>query len=138
MRDAIINREWASYEILTESINEAGENFNTLESERIALFDKLSQSFGFNGDEKERFYALAARFPEEKRKEFTGIYRELKMETLKIKLANDTLMEYLSGAKAAVTGLLESVYPDRKGRLYTRNGVKQEADMRSVVLNRTF
>jgi hypothetical protein len=60
------------------------------------------------------------------------------METLQIKLTNDTLMEYLGEAKSAINGLLETAYPDRKGRIYSKEGTSREAEMKSVVLNRSF
>jgi hypothetical protein len=136
IRDALINREWTDYEFLMEAIGKIGVQFEDLETERIVLFSKFTEEI--TGSEKYRFYALASRLPDDKRNELTALYRRLKIETLQIKLTNDTLMEYLREAKSAINGLLETAYPDRKGRIYSRDGISREAEMKSVVLNRHF
>jgi hypothetical protein len=133
IRDAIVNREWADYEALMESVGKIGERFGALEAKRETLAARLS---GGNG--QEHFYAWTARLPERERNTLTTLYRNLKMETLQIKLSNDTLMEYLKEARSAVSGILESAYPERRGTLYTRDGTSADPDMKSVVLNRHF
>jgi hypothetical protein len=133
IRDAVIKREWADYELLMQSVNEIGTQFEVMEAEREALFKTLQM-----GSEPESFYAWAARLPKKEQEEISGLYRKLKMITLQIKIANDTLMEYLREAKTAVSGLLERAYPDRRGKMYSRKGIEREADMKSVVVNRSF
>ncbi|MCL1928369.1 MAG: hypothetical protein FWG07_06225 [Treponema sp.] len=133
IRDAVIKREWAEYELFMQSIGEIGSQFEVLETEREAIFKS------FQAEEKpESFYAWAAKLPMDKKEEISGLYRKLKMITLQIKISNDTLMEYIKEAKSAVSGLLERVYPDRRGKMYSRKGVEREADMRSVMVNSNF
>jgi hypothetical protein len=133
IRDAVINREWADYEVLMESVGTIGSQFELLDGERAVLFKTLA-----GGDEPESFYAYAARLPEHDRKELGELYRKLKMITLQIKITNDSLMDYLREVKSAIAGVLESAYPDRRGKLYSPQGTEREADMRSVIVNRTF
>ena len=136
LREAVLNREWADFERLTETIAGIGAGFEQLEAERAELFENLTGSAG--GGESRRFYAAAARFPVEEREEFTGLYRRLKMEALRIKLANDTLMNYIKETRSAISGILENAYPERKGKIYSRTGMEREADMKSVLLNHSF
>jgi hypothetical protein len=136
IRDAVLNREWADYEYLMESIGKIGVQFEGLEEEREGIFSEFSEAI--LGTEKDRFYALASRLPERERNELTDLYRRLKMETLQIKLTNDSLMEYLQEAKSAVNGLLENAYPDRRGKIYSKEGISREAEMKSIVLNHSF
>jgi hypothetical protein len=133
VRDAVIKREWADYEILMESIGEIGSRFEALDAERTALFKTLT-----GGEDPDSFYSYAARLPVEERNSLSALYRKLKMITLQIKIANDTLLEYLREAKSAISGILDSAYPDRRGKLYSPRGTEREADMRSVMVNRTF
>jgi len=133
IRDAVVKREWTSYEVLMGSLAEIGASFEALDTEREALYKTLA-----NGEEPESFYTWAAKLPEKERKEISTLYRELKMITLQIKITNDTLMEYLREAKSAVSKLLERAYPDRRGKMYSRRGTEQEADMRSVMINRSL
>ena len=133
IRDAVIKREWTDYELLMESLGETGTQFEVLEAEREAVYQGLT-----GGEEPDSFYAWAARLPQKEQEEFSGLYRKLKMITLQIKISNDTLMEYLREAKTAVSGLLERAYPDRRGKMYSRKGIEREADMRSVMVNKSL
>ena len=133
IRDAVVKREWTDYEILMQSIGEIGTQFEVLEVEREAIFKTLEM-----GEEPESFYAWVVRLPKEEQEEISGLYRKLKMITLQIRIANDTLMEYLREAKSAVSGLLERAYPDRRGKMYSREGAEREADMRSVMVNKSL
>ncbi|MDR2020321.1 MAG: hypothetical protein LBQ14_06115 [Treponema sp.] len=135
VKNAVINREWADFELLLDTLGKFSAEFETLEEERIRLFaDLLPQKDGKG--EGAGFYAMISRFSAEERKALTGLYRQLKMETFKIRLANDTLLRYLNEARTTVTAFLEAAFPDRKGRLYSRRGTQVPADMRSVVLSR--
>ena len=133
IRDAVIKKEWTEYEGHMLSIGEIGIQFEVLDAEREATFKTLA-----DGEEPESFYAWAAQLPEKEREEISGLYRKLKMITLQIRIANDTLMEYLREVKSAVSGFLEKAYPDRRGKMYSRQGTEREADMRSVMINRSL
>jgi hypothetical protein len=133
LRNAVIMREWTDYETLMETIGEIGEQFEALDAERDKLFKECA-----GGQEAEDFYAWTAKLPARERDELGGLYRRLKIITLQIKIANDTLMEYLKEVKTTVAGLLDRAYPDRRGKIYSNNGTEREADMRSVVVNHTF
>jgi len=133
IRDAVIKREWTNYELLLQSMSEIGAQFEVLEAERESLFQFLSA-----GEDPESFYAWASRLPKSEKEEISQLYRKLKMITLQIRISNDTLMEYLREAKSAVSGVLERAYPDRRGKMYSREGVEREADMRSVMINKSL
>jgi hypothetical protein len=135
VRNAVMNREWADFELLLKSLGDFDAEFETLEAERARIFSGLVRK---NGGEDAGFYALAARFPAEERKNLTELYRRLKMEAFKIRLANDTLLQYLNEARNTVAAFLEAAFPDRKGRIYSREGVQIQADMRSMVLDRSL
>ena len=133
IRDTVIKREWSDYELLMQSISEIGSQFDVLETEREAVFKTVQVE-----NEPKSFYAWAAQLPKKEQEEISTLYRKLKMITLQIKIANDTLMEYLREAKTAVNGLLERAYPDRRGKMYSHRGTEREADMRSVMVNKNF
>jgi hypothetical protein len=143
VRKAALNREWMDFESLLEKIHDRGEEFEALEAERTGLFADLApEKDRGEGPRKEgepvNFYALISRFPEDKQKELSELYRKLKLETLKIRTANDALLRYLNEGRSVIAAFLEAAFPDRKGKLYSRLGKQIRADMRSMVLNRTF
>ncbi|MFP3089189.1 hypothetical protein LQZ21_02555 [Treponema sp. TIM-1] len=137
VRTAVMNRDWADFELLLNALQEYGDQFESLESERVRFFSVPGETSPGN-DENVGFYALTTRLPEAERTALTAAYRTLKMETLRMRLINNSLTEYLNEARTAVAAFLEAVFPDRKGRLYSRRGIQRPADMRSMVLNHSF
>ncbi|MDR0316451.1 MAG: hypothetical protein LBH97_06080 [Treponema sp.] len=132
IQNAVVAREWTDFETHFRTMNDMGVEFAALEREREALFAGQSPDLG---DDKGRFYALVSELPAEQRNELTAIYRSLKLESLKLRMANETLMSYISEARATITGFLEIAFPDRNGRIYTPQGRPLSHDMRSMVLN---
>jgi hypothetical protein len=137
VRAAVMNRDWTDFETLLKALEEYGAQFEILESERVCFFSALGEISAHN-DEKAGFYTLIARLPETERTALTAAYRTLKTETFRMRLINNSLMEYLNEARTAVAAFLEAVFPDRKGRLYSRRGIQKPADMRSMVVNHSF
>ncbi|MDR2740376.1 MAG: flagellar protein FlgN, partial [Treponema sp.] len=132
VRTAVMNRDWTDFESLLGALQEYARQFEVLEEERVRFFSALGET-NPGIDEKTGFYAFTARLPEAERTELTAAYRKLKTETLKMRLLNNSLMEYLNEARTTVAAFLEAVFPDRKGRLYSRRGIQKPADMRSMV-----
>jgi len=132
--EAVINRDWSGFETNFSRLGEIGGEFTKLEHERERLFAGILPE----SDASARFYSLTAGLPPEQRGELTEIYRNLKLETLKIKIMGETIMNYIAGARATVAGFFEIAFPDRKGKIYTPYGTPVSHDMRSMVLNRSF
>jgi hypothetical protein len=113
-----------------------GEKFGLLETERVEIFAALQENFCKNPQEQEpSFYSLAAKLPPNECRELSGLYRELKMETLRMKALNDTFSTYLKEVKIMAAAWLDAVYPAQGGKLYTRKGHHISGDPRSMVLN---
>jgi hypothetical protein len=133
--DAVIKREWADFEVLMARINRIGSELAGLEDERLALAGELA---AVPGGDRDSFYAVAALLPPGERHGLTARYRELKMAGLRVRIANDTLLTYMTGVKATMSGFIEAAFPDRKGKVYSRSGAVVPQDMRSMVLNHRF
>ena len=139
-RTAVINREWAGFEGHINAMNVIEDKLAGLEDERERLFDAFETLVrqDASSDAKSRFYAMASILPESQRNDLTAIYRSLKMESLKLRMENEALMNYLAGIKATLTDFFALAFPDRAGKIYTREGTHLSHDMRSMVLNRSF
>ncbi|MCL2374582.1 MAG: hypothetical protein FWC65_05005 [Treponema sp.] len=139
VRHAVINKEWVDFDEKTAEVNRLGEDFAVLEEERIQLFSALNSLFrGNGGGEDKSFYDLILRLPAEESRELSRLYRELKMETLKMRALNESLLAYIHEAKAMAAAYLEAVCPARGGKLYTRKGRMVSQDLKSMVLNNHF
>ena len=134
IREAVISRDWADFENHFNDLGKIKAEFTALESERELFFDGIPE----NASDSARFYALAAQLPVEQRVELTTIYRSLKLETLRVQTAGETLMDYIAEARATIADFFEAAFPDRGGKIYTPHGIPVSHDMRSMVLNRTF
>jgi hypothetical protein len=136
---AVKSREWTGFEDHFDALRAVEGELAALEQEREALFAEWSgpaENASGPGDDKGRFYAFAAALPFEERRELTAIYRSLKLESLKLRMAGEALTSYLSDMRSTLTGFFELAFPDRGGRVYTRQGTPISHDMRSMVLNR--
>jgi len=127
IRQAVMSREWADLDEKNRELNRLGEDFERLEGERLPLFATETP-----------FYAAISELPGEERMELSRLYRELKMEALKMRAVNETFLVYLNEAKSLAAAYLEAVCPARGGKLYTRKGRKVTQDLRSIVINNRY
>jgi len=126
VRQAVINRDWTDFDENNRELNLLGGEFARLEAERERLLPA-------NGEKP--FHAAIMALPVEESRELSRLYRELKMETLKMRAMNETFLAYLNEAKALAAAYIETVCPARGGKLYTRKGRKASQDLKSIVLN---
>jgi len=130
---AVTSRNWADLEDNFAALGRIKAEINALESEREQLFAQIT---GKTGDFS--FYAFAAQLPAEQRAELTDIYRNLKFETLRVRMSGEALMTYITEVRIVLAGFFEIAFPDRGGKIYSPHGKRISHDMRSMVLNRSF
>ena len=138
VRQAVLNREWADFDEKVTEINRFGEDFSRLEEERMVIFSALNEDFCPVDTGEKPFYAMISKLPMEQGRELSRLYRELKMETLKMRALSETFMAYLTEAKTIAAAYLEAVCPARGGKLYTSKGRRVTQDLRSMVFNNRF
>jgi len=143
IRVAVSNKEWTVFEENLGIMNSIECKIESLETEReqlFTVFKTLERQRGFseNLDAKGSFYALAAVLPENERNDLTSIYRSLKLEALKLRIANDALFAYLSEIKSTLNDFFSLAFPERCGKMYTREGTHFSNELSSVVLNKSF
>ena len=143
IQQAVTNKDWVVFEDNLSAMHAIESKMEGLEFERDQLFNVYEtilhqKSFAHNLDSKGRFYKLVSILPEDQRNDLSAIYRSLKIEALKLRMANDTLMTYLIGIKATLKDFFDLAFPERAGKLYTNYGTQVSHDMRSMVLNAQF
>ncbi|MCL2443521.1 MAG: hypothetical protein FWD13_08695 [Treponema sp.] len=143
IRLAVADREWTVFEENLTAMNAIESKLENLENEREQLFSVFKtidhqQGFSDNLDAKGRFYAMVSYLPETQRNDLTSIYRSLKLEAIKLKMANESLFAYINGIKSTLKEFFDMAFPERGGNIYTKSGNHFSQDMRSMVLNRSF
>jgi hypothetical protein len=132
--EAVTNRNWTDFEDHFNALGRMKAEITALEEEREGLFAGTAERIGAFTP----FYSFAAQLPPDQRAELTEIYRSIKLETLRVQMAGESLMNYITEARATLAGFFEIAFPDRGGKIYTPHGRSISHDMRSMVLNRTF
>ncbi|MDR2953187.1 MAG: hypothetical protein LBU82_08095 [Treponema sp.] len=142
IRAAVMSREWADFESLSSDMNAVEGKLAGVENKRETLFAEFEASLGRyplnTKDAKGRFYAMVSLLPENQRNDLTEVYRGLKLETLKLRMANDAFAAYLGGINATLAEFFSLAFPDCGGKIYTPKGKRLSHDMRSMVLNQRF
>jgi hypothetical protein len=137
IRISVTDRELDGLEGYFMVLNDIESELAALENKREKLFSGYAVS-GRENDPKGIFYAMACSLPENQRNDLTSIYRSLKLESLKLRMANDSLMNYLSGIRATLAEFFAVAFPERGGKMYTPQGTHHSHDMRSMLLNQRF
>ncbi|MCL2186985.1 MAG: hypothetical protein FWB86_14225 [Treponema sp.] len=143
IRAAVTSREWTDFDVHLNAMNSIENKMTVLENERENLFlvyQSLIHERGFcdNLDDKGRFMELVSLLPKKQSEELTEIYRSLKIESIKLHMSNDALMTYITGVKSTLQEFFDLAFPERGGKMYTKDGTHFSNDMRSMVLNRSF
>ena len=157
IRKAVMSRDWEDFDEKTREVNNLSEEFTRLEDERALLFtaltnisprggasarDDISNKNNANTGswviEERPFYAAIMILPVDQRRHLSSLYRELKMETLKMRALNETFLAYLNEAKTVTASYIEAACPARGGKLYTRKGRRVSQDLKSIVFNNRF
>ena len=145
VRLAVFNREWDELQERISALNEIENAIASVDSEREDIFTAFenllrkdhTRSKSAQNDSN-LFYSVISNLSEEKKDELNAIYRSLKMETLKLRLSNETLTTYLAGIRSVVGEFLDLAFPERAGRVYTQQGTHTLNDMRSMIVNQRF
>ena len=130
VRQAIAGREWTEFDSKMAQTEKMGEEFGHLEAERVKIFAALQKKYAIS---QPSFYSMVAKLPATESRELSKLYRELKMETFRVKALNESFFNYLKEVKTVAAAWLEAVAPDQK--LYTRKGRQVSREPRSMILN---
>ena len=138
VRKAVVKRKWMDFDSKNEEVMCLGAQFALLDDERQKLFSTLHGGKANNESAQTRFYTSIAALPSEERIELSRLYRELKMETLKMQALNESFLAYLNEANTLAASYLETVSSSRGGKLYTNKGRRVTQDLKSIVYNNHF
>ena len=131
---AVAERDWSGFESKLGELDGLGRELEGLEREREGLFAEAPG----DADGRKDFYATVSGFPEDRRREITDAYRSLKVMTVRVKSAGETLMGYISAQRATMAGFFDAAFPDRAAKTYSPYGKQVSDDMSSMVLSRHY
>jgi len=126
-------------EVLAQDWSDIEGHFDVLDGYRkeMAALEMRREEI-FPSDSGRGFYFYAARLPELRRREISDIYRELKIEALKVKAGGEALAGFIATSRATMTALFQVAFPSAPGKTYSPQGTQAFQDLRSMVVNQSF
>ncbi len=134
MYESVLVRDWVLLQKETSESETYAAIFSRLEEERLSCAKELFPDAEGSRD----FYAVTARLDAGDRQRVNELFREMKRLLLLSKTENDVFNTYVTNARAVVSGMLETVLPGRKAKIYSRRGGIVSSPVESLVLNRSF
>lgn len=134
MYECVLVRDWVLLQKETAGADALTDRFVELENTRIWC----ARSVCPDSDGSKDFYRVTEQFAEDERKTLNQLFREVKSLLVLSKSENDVFNTYIANARSIVSGLLETVMPARRNKIYTRQGALASAPVESLVVNRSF
>jgi hypothetical protein len=134
MYETVLVRDWIALQKELMISGKISETFQNLETQRVSL---LRASFP-DCEGSSDFYHITARFPESVRTRINAQFRELRKALLLSRAENDIFNTYIVNARTVVSGMIDSVVPERRNKIYTRQGSLASAKVESLLVNRSF
>jgi len=134
MYQGVLVRDWIQIQKETAIYNTLGDVFIDLEDQRISACAALLDGADGSTD----FYRITSVLPEALRSPVNSLFREMKRLLLLSKTENEVFNTYIANARKMVSGMIETVSPARRNKIYTRRGSLATPPVENLVLNRSF
>lgn len=134
MYECVLVRDWVLLQKETDMASSLSDSFLDLEKTRLWCLSSIIPETDGCFD----FYHVTAGFDAVSRETLNTLFREMKRLLVLSKSENDVFNTYISNARTLVTGMLETVLPARRNKIYTRRGSLASAPVESLVVNRSF
>lgn len=134
MYECVLVRDW----ILLQNETAVSETYVQIflheEKERIHLIRSALPDVEGSKD----FYQVTAFFDQETASRINALFRDMKRLLLLSKTENEVFNTYITNARTIVSGMLETVLPARRNKIYTRRGSLVSSNVESLMVNRSF
>ncbi|MDR0908462.1 MAG: hypothetical protein LBM77_01735 [Spirochaetaceae bacterium] len=120
IKKSVRQRQWTNFDLMMKTLKKIGSDFEKIDKNRMDILDNTY------------FYRLSLGFKPEERDILNDLYRKLKLEALRIRLENDSLLAYINESASLAEDFLKKVYPAAKGRIYGRNGTMAAPELHAL------
>jgi len=120
LRDSFQAKHWITGLAVTERIQGCAARIEEAEAARDSAFKSLRDQMG--GGEAAALSTVLPRLPEPCRVELEKSWRDLRASVVRLKTASGRLRYAADTLGGTLAKLLEAVFPQRKGRIYSRRG----------------
>lgn len=134
MYECVLIRDWVALQKETHDSETLADTFLEFERNRIELLRDAVPGVEGTMD----FYCITISFSEPDRSRINALFREMKKLLLLSKTENEVFNTYITNARTLVSGMLETVLPARRNKIYSRMGSIVSANVENLVVNRSF
>jgi hypothetical protein len=135
IRECVVAKDWEKLEKKLNFIKKQACSMEKTETERNAIYKAMQKKAG-NVDNPDDFCAFMDRYCPDKSSVMNYLYKELRLNVVKVKALNARLDAYLSTVTSAVSMILDEAFPIRKGTIYNSSGAKGSAISPPLVLDK--
>lgn len=129
---ALKDRDWGSLQAAMDGLEARARNLQAVETLRVEAEAALRRETGCPDG---GLYRLALSVPEPERTELTDLFRKLKVTAMRAKFENVSASSFARENKDLLGGVLEELFPEKRGKIYGRSGHALPAGHDSLVLN---
>jgi len=129
---ALKDRDWGALQAAMDGLELKARNLSAVEAIRIEAEAALRREVGCPDG---GFYHLALTVPEPERTELTDLFRKLKITAMRAKFENASASSFARENKDLLGGVLEELFPEKRGKIYGRSGHAVPTGHDSLVLN---
>ncbi len=130
---SVRKRNWEELQSMIGELEPLSESIAELDGRRAELFEELKTFAGAR--EKDRFYQVVVRLPDFARFDLARAFRSLKIAVLRLQATSQQFEGYISNANGTIRGVMEELFPHKKGTLYSKKGHSSEPDSHPLVFS---
>jgi len=130
----VMSRNWSDLEPILKEMSGRAEEIAATDSVRHKHYQALKEALGCEADAG--FYDVLEGVSLALRRELSELYRRLKIAVSQVRSVTGGIDAYVASTVATMREVLGELYPDQKGRIYSRSGRATRADERAMVLDR--
>jgi hypothetical protein len=136
LQRSVVDRAWPAVESAIALLGELADRFQSLERERAEQFGRLAEDLGQR--DHASFSAVLTALPPEERKSLADQHRRLKVALFRVRTLGQGVDAFIGALATTTRGILEELYPTRKGKLYGRSGRVSDPEDWALVVNRSL
>jgi len=133
LKEAIGRKDWDDLDDCMRRMNGLSKELTAVEEKRNRAFLDLQDLVGER--EQGGFYQVIVHLPAEEREALADLYRAMKFAAVGIRSVSYCIDEHLKIINGTLQGILNELFPHRKGNLYSKQGERREAADDPMVVN---
>lgn len=130
---AVLQKDWVALESEIREMRGISDDIELRERNRNEAYAELKRGLGMS--DSDSFYEVLSRLPMEDRAELAELYRNLRIGIAKVKSITLGIDAFVTATVGTMREIFEELFPEHKGRLYSRRGVAKQTDTSSMVVN---